>query len=217
MRTYQDGENPSNINIDISALKFINDNLRNELLISMKRFEINTPLRAAHFISQCKHESGNFLRVEENLNYSANGLRATFSKHFQDIDTALHYEKRPEKIANRVYANRMGNGDELSGDGWKYRGRGYIQLTGKNNYTLFGKDINEDLTKAPELLVSIKYACLSAAWFFYKNGLNSIADQVSDNPEKSVQEITKKINGGLNGITERIENFKQILPLISVK
>lgn len=200
--------------IDISAIPNIQTDTLKELYKAMEKFEINTQLRACHFLSQVKHESGNFSRVIENLNYSAQGLRVTFPKYFPDIDTALHYERKPEMIANKVYANRIGNGDQASGEGFKFRGRGYIQLTGKSNYNAFGKSIGEDLINTPDLLTTPKYASLSAAWFFNKNGLNIIADKGSS--DLIIQEITKKINGGLNGISKRIANFKSIFPFIKI-
>lgn len=200
--------------IDISSLPNIPIDTLKELSTAMEKFEINTQLRGAHFLAQAKHESGNFIHVVENLNYSAQGLRGTFPQYFPDDATALHYERKPEMIANRVYASRMGNGDEKSGDGFKFRGRGYIQLTGKLNYDTFGKAIGEDLHNTPDLLMIAKYASLSAAWFFSTNGLNEIADKGS--ADTIVQQITKKINGGLNGITERISNLKSIFPLVKI-
>ena len=140
-----------------------------------KRFEINTPLRLAHFLAQCGHESGGFKATQENLNYSANGLRGIFSKYFKEAGLAESYQRNPQKIASRVYGGRMGNGPESTGDGYKFRGRGYIQLTGKDNYTAFGRAINEDMTANPDK-VATHYALLSAAWFFNKNGLHKMAD-----------------------------------------
>ena len=194
------------------SLTFIPHEIMKELASAMDKFEIDTPLRAAHFLSQCKHESMNFTKTIENLNYSAEGLKNVFKKYFPDDDTAKAYERLPEKIANRVYANRMGNGDENSGDGWKYRGRGYIQLTGKNNYTSFSKAIGENIDA--EIMSTPAYASLSAAWFFQKNGINNIADEGGG--DAVIQKITKKINGGLHGISERIKNFNQIFPLIKI-
>jgi len=139
------------------------------------KFEINTPLRLAHFLAQCGHESGGFKVVSENLNYGAAGLQSIFKKYFTAV-SAKEYERKPEKIANIVYANRMGNGPQTSGEGYKFRGRGYIQLTGKDNYTAFDKTVEDDILATPEL-VATKYPLLSAAWFFHKNGLHKIADE----------------------------------------
>ena len=139
------------------------------------KFQINTPLRLAHFLAQCGHESGGFRVTQENLNYSAKGLMGIFKKYFPTEAIANAYQRNPQKIANKVYANRMSNGDEASGDGFKFRGRGYIQLTGRANYTEFGKSIGEDITNNPDI-VSGKHALLSAAWFWSKNGLNKMAD-----------------------------------------
>lgn len=200
--------------IDISNIPNISSQTIKSLSDAMEKFEINTHLRGAHFLAQVKHESGNFNRVIENLNYSATALRSVFGKYFPDESTALHYERKPEMIANRVYSNRMGNGDEKSGDGFKYRGRGFIQLTGKSNYESFGKSIGENIVSNPDLIATSKYAALSAAWFFHKNGLNYISDK--GDSDLVIQEVSKKINGGLNGISDRISNFKSIFPLIKI-
>jgi putative chitinase len=176
----------------------------------MEKFGINTPLRLAHFLSQCAHESGNFRVTEENLNYSSTGLLGVFPKYF-DATTAELYARKPEKIANIVYASRMGNGDKSTGDGWKFRGRGYIQLTGRSNYIEFSKAINEDMTMNPDT-VAKKYPMLSAAWFFSKNKLNEIADK-GDNID-TVTMITKKINGGTIGIEDRIKKFREYYELL---
>ena len=172
--------------------------------------EINSKLRKAHFLSQCAHESGNFTFLSENLNYSADGLLKIFPKYF-DKALALSYARNPQKIANRVYANRMGNGDEKSGDGWKFKGRGYIQLTGKNNYVAFGKAINEDIAANPDL-VATKYPLLSAAWFWSSNSLNALADKGAD--DASVTAITKRVNGGTIGLPDRIKHFKEYYTLL---
>lgn len=173
----------------------------------VKKFEFNTPLRLAHFLAQCAHESGNFRVTRENLSYSSEGLVKIFPKYFSSIDVATHFAKQPEKIANKVYANRMGNGDEASGEGFKFRGRGYIQLTGKQNYTAFGAAIGVDVVSNPDLVAS-KYALLSAAWFFSKNNLHKIADEGAD--DVVVQKITKRVNGGTIGLADRIKHFKEI-------
>jgi putative chitinase len=175
------------------------------------KFQINTPLRLAHFLAQCGHESGGFRATQENLNYSAKGLNGIFKKYFPTLESALPYERKPEKIANKVYANRMANGDEASGDGYKFRGRGYIQLTGKDNYTQFGTAIGENITSNPDV-VSGKYALLSAAWFWSKNGLNKLADGGST--DAVVTSITKRVNGGTIGLADRIKHFKEYYHLL---
>ena len=177
-----------------------------------KKFEINTPLRLAHFLAQCGHESGGFRLTKENLNYSAKGLMGIFKKYFPDEATAKAYERKPEKIANKVYGGRMGNGPESSGDGAKFCGRGFIQLTGKDNYTAFGKSIGEDMTVSPEK-VSTHYALLSAAWFFNKNKLHIMADGGAT--DAVVTSITKRVNGGTIGLADRIKHFKEYYHLLA--
>ena len=161
-------------------------------------YEINTPLRICHFLAQVLHESGHLKYKSENLNYSASALQSVFKKYFKTEVEANAYARKPEKIANKVYANRMGNDDEASGDGYKYRGRGLIQLTGKTNYSDCAKYIGADLVNDPDLIckypeISIKAAC----WFWNKNNLNSFADK------DDVLTITKRINGGTNGLDDR--------------
>jgi putative chitinase len=176
------------------------------------KFQINTPLRLAHFLAQCGHESGGFKATQENLNYSAKGLNGIFKKYFPTEAAATPYARQPQKIANKVYANRMSNGDEASGDGFKFRGRGYIQLTGRANYTLFGKAIGEDVTGNPDV-VSGKYALLSAAWFWSNNGLNKLADGGST--DAVVTTITRRVNGGTIGLADRIKHFKEYFHLLA--
>jgi len=171
-----------------------------------EKFGVNTPLRLAHFLAQCGHESGGFRLTQENLNYSAKGLQGIFKKYFPSEAVALQYQRNPQKIANRVYASRMGNGDEASGDGFKFRGRGYIQLTGKTNYSAFDKTVDDDITTNPDL-VATKYPLLSAAWFWSKNGLNTIADAGAT--DEVVTKATKKVNGGTIGLADRIKHFKE--------
>lgn len=177
-----------------------------------KKFEINTPLRLAHFLAQCGHESGGFRLTKENLNYSAKGLNGIFKKYFPTLESALPYERKPEKIANKVYGGRMGNGPEASGDGAKFCGRGFIQLTGRDNYTAFGKSIGEDMTANPEK-VSTHYALLSAAWFFNKNKLHIMADGGAS--DAVVTSITKRVNGGTIGLPDRIKHFKEYYQLLA--
>ena len=176
------------------------------------KFGIDTPLRLAHFLAQCGHESGGFRLTKENLNYSAKGLNGIFKKYFPTLESALPYERKPEKIANKVYGGRMGNGPEASGDGAKFCGRGYIQLTGKDNYTAFGKSIGEDVCANPQV-VAEKYALLSAAWFFSKNGLHKIADEGAS--DTVVTKITKRVNGGTIGLPDRIKHFKEYYHLLA--
>ena len=176
------------------------------------KFEINTPLRLAHFLAQCGHESGGFKLTQENLNYSAKGLNGIFKKYFPTLDSAVPYERKPEKIANKVYGGRMGNGTEGSGDGWKFHGRGFIQLTGKDNYTAFTKSIGEDCVSNPDLVAS-KYALASAAWFFNKNGLHKMADGGAN--DTTVTSITKRVNGGTIGLPDRIKHFNEYYKLLA--
>jgi putative chitinase len=176
------------------------------------KFQINTPLRLAHFLAQCGHESGGFRLTKENLNYSAKGLMGIFKKYFPTEAAAAAYARQPEKIANKVYDGRMGNGPESSGDGAKFCGRGYIQLTGRDNYTAFGKSIGEDVTANPQV-VAEKYALLSAAWFFNKNKLHIMADGGAT--DAVVTSITKRVNGGTIGLADRIKHFKEYYSLLA--
>ena len=176
------------------------------------KFQINTPLRLAHFLAQCGHESGGFRLTQENLNYSAKGLMGIFKKYFPTEAIANQYQRNPQKIANKVYASRMGNGAEASGEGYKFRGRGYIQLTGKDNYTAFGKSIGEDICANPDKVAS-QYALLSAAWFFSKNGLHKMADEGAT--DTVVTKITKRVNGGTIGLADRIKHFKEYYHLLA--
>jgi putative chitinase len=170
----------------------------------IKKYNINSPLRLSHFLSQAAHESNNFKAIRENLNYSAEGLLKIFPKYFSK-DTAMACARQPEKIANIVYSNRMGNGDRLSGDGWKFRGRGFIQLTGKINYQSFGSYIGVNLIDNPDF-VATKYPLTSAAWFFEKRGLWKICDE-GDSIE-TIRKVTKMVNGGFNGLQDRINKFE---------
>ena len=165
------------------------------LIDMFARYNINTTQRQASFIGQCQHESNNFRTLEENLHYSADGLMRTWPSRFPSADVAQQYANNPEKIANKVYAGRMGNTEE--GDGWKYHGRGVIQLTGRENYERCGTAISADLINQPQLLVEPHYAALSAGWFWNKKGLNALADA------QDYDTMTKRINGGLNGQDDR--------------
>jgi putative chitinase len=171
------------------------------------QYEINTPLRLAHFLAQTAHESGGFRVIQENLNYNADGLLKIFLKYFRDVDV-VEYAHNPEKIANRVYANRMGNGNEASEEGYKFRGRGLIQLTGKANYEAMAKDLGVSLDDCVSFLETPEGAVESAAWFWHKNNINKWADL------DDVTGVTKKVNGGTIGLEERqehTEKFKEIL------
>jgi putative chitinase len=171
-------------------------------------YEINTPKRIAAFIAQCAHESGGFRFLKENLNYKAESLMKTFPKYFSDRDTANAYAKQPVKIANRVYANRMGNGDEASGDGYRYCGRGLIQLTGKTNYDWFAASLEISATEASEYLETFEGAAQSACWFWESNNLNVEADA------GDIKKMTKKINGGYIGLDDRIKHYEHALHIL---
>jgi putative chitinase len=181
-----------------------------ELPSVIDTFKITSPQVLAHFLAQCAHESGNFRYTRENLNYSADALIKTFPKYFSK-DTAQTVERKPELIANMVYSNRMGNGDKQSGDGWKFRGRGYIQLTGKNNYVAFGKYISVDLLNNPDL-VATKYPLLSAAWYFEIKRLWELSN--NDDLENTVKILTFRINGGFNGLSDRIAKTKTFTSIL---
>jgi len=172
------------------------------------KYNISTTQRQASFLGQCMHESNNFKVLEENLHYKAESLMKVWPSRFTDKVVADAYANNPEKIANKVYAGRMGNGTEESGDGWKYHGRGLIQLTGKENYERCGSAIGVDLISQPNLLVDPQYAALSAGWFWNKMGLNDLADA------QEYGQMTKRINGGTLGLDDRIVKItkaKQIL------
>jgi putative chitinase len=178
----------------------------------VEKYGVDNPLRLSHFLAQCAHESGNFKFLTENLNYSAEGLLKIFPKYFKDKATADLYARKPEKIANRVYASRMGNGDEASGDGFKFRGRGFIQLTGKDNYKAFSDFIKEDCVANPDL-VATKYPLASAAFFFQKNKLWDICDKGATT--EVVTLVTKRVNGGTHGLDDRISKFNTFNSILS--
>lgn len=200
------GKNTELTNID-NVKSELPENIFIQLLDTMLIYpQLNNNLILCHFLSQCSHESGNFKVLEENLNYSAKRLRQIFPYYFKTDNIANEYAYKKESIANRVYANRMGNGDENSGDGYKYRGRGVIQLTGKDNYTKFNKIIGGDVINNPDL-IKTKYAVLSAAYYFNVTSLWNICLQgVSTNV---IKQVTKKINGGYNGLDDRINRFNK--------
>ena len=187
------------------------DSVLSQIPQVMEKFQINTPLRLCHFLAQCAHESGNFKAVTENLNYSPVSLLKVFGKYFNEKNVEA-YARKPEKIANLVYGNRMGNGPEATGEGFKYRGRGYIQLTGKVNYQSFDKVVEEDVTANPDL-VATKYPLLSAAWFWNSRTLNALADKGATDAD--VTAITKKVNGGTHGLEDRIAKFKKFYGVLT--
>jgi putative chitinase len=175
-----------------------------ELPSVIDTFKINNPLVLSHFLAQCAHESGNFKFVRENLNYSAQGLLKTFPRYFSK-DTAEIAARKPELIANIVYGSRMGNGPKDTNDGFRFRGRGYIQLTGKDSYRQFGEYLGVDLLANPDL-VATKYPLLSAAWFFEVKVLWNLAAR--DGSDETIKHLTRRINGGFNGLADRISKTK---------
>jgi len=175
-----------------------------------EKYDINTPTRQAAFLGQTMHESGNLKVLSENLNYKPEALMRLWSSRFPDMDTAEKYAHNPEKIANKVYAGRMGNTED--GDGFKYRGRGIIQLTGKDSYKACGDAIGVDLVSNPDLVATPEYAALSAGWYWNKRGLNSLCDSLSD---ENMKELTRRINGGTNGLEDRIAKTKAAFAVLS--
>lgn len=172
-------------------------------------YDINTPERIAAFIAQCSHESAGFKFLKENLNYRAESLMRVWPRYFPNIEVARQYAHQQEKIANRAYANRMGNGPESSGDGWRFCGRGLIQLTGRNNYEAFAESIETPVEEIPEYLATFEGAAQSACWFWETNGLNKWADQ------GDIVTLTKKINGGTLGLEDRIKHYKHALHVLN--
>ena len=200
---------PENLNLE--KLKgHIPDVVLSQIPDTAKKFNITTNLRLSHFLAQCSHESGNFKAVSENLNYNADGLKKIFPKYFPE-NLSESYARQPEKIASRVYGNRMGNGDESTKEGFKFRGRGYIQLTGKNNYVNFTKFIGEDCVSNPDL-VATKYPLASAAFFFNNNKLWEICDRGTT--DDVVTSVTKRVNGGTIGLINRLKHFKEYYNLL---
>ena len=171
-------------------------------------YQINTVERVASFIAQCAHESGNFKQLKENLNYRAESLMRVWPSRFPTIEIAKQYAMQPEKIANKVYCDRMGNGNEASGDGWKYSGKGLIQLTGKDNYTRFAESIETPLEQIPEYLQTFEGAVQSACWFWETNNLNQYADT------GDILTMTKRINGGTIGLEERTKNYHHAMQVL---
>jgi len=187
------------------------DEWYSNLINILPEYDIDTPHRVAAFMAQCGHESGGFTLMQENLNYSAKGLVGTFKKYFPTEAVAKPYERRPEMIANRVYANRMGNGDEASGEGWYFRGRGIVQITGKNNYTKCSQSLFESnvLVENPDLLLEVEYAIHSACWFWSAARLNELAD-IGD-----MKTMTKRINGGYIGLEDRINHYNHAIEILT--
>ena len=176
---------------------------------TFERFDIMNPLRKAAFIAQCGHECGNFKMLEENLNYRAETLMKLWPKRFPTLDFANQYAKNPKKIANMVYANRMGNRDEASGDGYRFRGRGCIQLTGHANYYHAGQALGEDFVMQPELVATPMYAALSAGFFWNTHKLNVLADN------RDIKMMTKRINGGFIGLADRERHYNEALVVLT--
>jgi putative chitinase len=174
----------------------------------LDEYQINTPKRVAAFLAQCGHESGGFVFVSENLNYSASGLMRVFPKYFPTLDLAKQYERNPKKIASRVYANRMGNGDEASGEGFAYRGRGILQLTGKDNYFWFAASLDITPAEAAEYLETFEGAAQSACWFWETNKLNRFVDG------NDFKGLTKAINGGYIGLADREHHYEIALAML---
>ena len=179
------------------------------LLATFERFDINTPARQAAFVGQCAHESGNFKVLNENLNYSAESLCRVWPGRFPHIDMAQEYARNPSRIANKVYAARIGNSDEASGDGWRYHGRGLIQLTGKDNYRRAGEALGVDLLSDPSKAAEPEYACLTAGWYWKTHGLNELADK------REYEAITRKINGGLIGLEDRLAKTDHAMQVLA--
>jgi len=195
----------------LAALKgHIPDSVVSQIPDTAAKFNITTPLRLSHFLAQCGHESGGFKALVENLNYGSKGLLGTFPKYF-NVTTAAQYERKPEMIASKVYGGRMGNGPEATKDGYKFRGRGYIQLTGKDNYIAFDKFVTENIIESPDL-VATKYPLMSAAWFFDKNRLWTICDKGATT--EVVTAVTKRVNGGVIGLVDRIKHFNEYYSLL---
>jgi putative chitinase len=174
----------------------------------LPKYNITTKEQIACFLSQCGHESAGFSKLSENLNYSAAGLCATWKKRFPTLDSARAYHRNPEKIANKVYCDRLGNGNEASGDGWKYRGRGVIQLTGKANYEKLSKGIGKSLSECIDYCATLEGGVESACWFWKTNNLNRYVEK------NDFEGLTEAINGGLNGYVERQELYEIVIKLL---
>lgn len=208
-------EQPLNIPTSSFKLEKLRGHIPDSVILQIpecaQKFNITNNLRLAHFLSQCSHESGGFTTVSENLNYSADGLLKIFGRYFT-TELAKSYAFKPEMIASRVYGNRIGNGDESSKEGWKFRGRGYVQLTGKENYMRFSKFIGEDCVLNPDLVAN-KYPLASAGYFFDSNKLWPICDLGAT--DEVVTQVTRRVNGGTNGLSHRLSEFKKFWQLLS--
>jgi putative chitinase len=197
------------VNKEQLARLHIGEQWADALNATFERFDISTPTRQAAFIGQCGHECGNFRVLEENLNYRAETLMKLWSKRFPTIEIANQYAKNPKKIANMVYSNRMGNRDENSGDGYRFRGRGCIQLTGSANYFHAGQSCGVDFVMEPDLVATPQYAALTAGWFWDTHKLNQFADV------RDYKTMTKKINGGFIGLDDRIKHINEALQVLT--
>ena len=175
---------------------------------TFEKYEINTPVRQAAFIGQCGHESNSFKVLQENLNYSAKGLMATWPSRFHEIDVAEKYERNPQMIANKVYGGRADLGNTEDGDGWRFHGRGLIQLTGRTNYTVCGQALGKPFAEQPELVLEPENAAMTAGWFWNKRGLNAVAD------DQAWELLTKRINGGTHGLQDRIERTHKAMDIL---
>jgi putative chitinase len=184
------------------------DHWHHALEQALPDYDINTPPRVAAFVAQCAHESGGFKFLKENLNYKAESLSRVWPKYFKDPAVAQQYAHNQEAIANRAYANRMGNGNEASGDGWRFCGRGLIQLTGRSNYQAFADSIETDINDIPEYLATFEGAVQSACWFWESNNLNKWADA------GDILTLTKKINGGTLGLADRQQHYEHALHIL---
>jgi putative chitinase len=203
---------PASTNFKLDKLKgHIPDAVLAQIPDTAVKFNITNPLRLAHFLAQCGHESGGWKATSENLNYSSKGLMGIFGKYFPTLALAEQYARKPIAIASRVYGGRMGNGAEPTQEGYKFRGRGYIQLTGKDNYKAFDGFVPEEILVNPDL-VATKYPLMSAAWFFNKNGLWAICDKGAD--QSTVTAVTKRVNGGTIGLPDRIKHFNEYYNLL---
>ena len=200
--------------MDLTKLQgAIPDLIYSELQQGSDTFQINSEARMGNFLGQCDHESAGFSTFLENLNYSGQALWALFPSHFASADEANTYARQPEKIASRIYANRMGNGDEASGDGWLYRGKGCIQLTGKTNHVAFLNSVGLDPAATDPMVVATQYPLVSAAWFWNQHNLNATADAGVDND--TITSITKVINGGTNGLQDRMDKTNKYYTLLT--
>lgn len=200
--------------MNIAQLCKLPKKVLDELPSVIKYYQIDTPLRMSHFLSQCHHESGGFKSTTENMKYSAARLLQVFPKHFKSLDDTKGYAMHPERIGNKVYANRLGNGDELSGDGYKYRGRGYIQLTGRHNYKIIDSYLDENIIDNPDLIAT-KYPLFSAAWYWQSRKLNSTADKGAT--MEICEQVTRNINGGKLGLQSRYKLLVYYYQMLNIQ